>query len=603
VEQQRQEDFAVGLYSHNRAGARGPASSLRVAEQVIVGPDGALRGRGRVVAKNGDSSLLNPIFAWAGELLPGHREIWLGESAGTTKFNVVDPAGGALSTFDVSPFTTVEGAAVVHNALIMASANPVADGLRAYAGSIKAANFVPANCAVTQDSRTVTRAAGGFNANVDVGMILELPKIAITDSWQFAVVQKVVSDTQLLLDRPWPESTSAAITLTFRPVLGMNNIIISPAKWIYPMTILFNELGLRWVAYGGVPADTEPRPTTMSFNNGPDPVTGLIAHGWDGENRHNFPPEATGIALQRLRDREMLFTKHGIYIVSNMNLDITDLDGNPQHPIEEYSRELIAVTNKGIATWQNTLIVPCRDEIYMIDGISPPVAISAGIPWAKHVSDGAVIGWAAVHRGYYLLPLTVGGETFTYVIRLAPAATPSGAVFFPTTKIMPSITGSDVFHTKRGKNVKCWTSAGSTSLLCAGETLLSEATGIFDENVDGHGDDSDGVNGSVVLAAVEKWFEAGSKTTVRRVRVKYRMVQGDFGASTLAVSVFRGESSSFVFATPNGGDSDGDDWVAFDVNAMEGHSFRVRVAVVGGTPKVFELRGIELQYRSFGGGF
>lgn len=604
METQRAEDFSLGLYSHDRAGARSPSSSVRVAEQVIVAPDGRLRGRGRIVAKNGDSGFLIPRFVWAGEMLGGHRELWVGDAGGGNFWlNIVDPInGGALVSNFSTGLDTVEGAAVVHNALVMAPADPVANGLWAYAGSLKSSGANLANTQVTQDSRTVTRAAGGFNANCDIGTIVTIPNYSLADSYTFAVVQKVVSDTEILLDRPWNEAT-ALRTVNFAPLIQMRNATIAPAKWIYPMTVLFNEIAGRWVSYGGVPGNTEPRPTTMSFDAGPSPTTGFTQTTWEPQARHNFPPDATGVSLQRLRDREILFTKHGIYVISNMNLDITDLDGNPQHPIEEYSRELIAVTNKGVATWQNTLIVPCRDEIYLIDGISPPVPITAGIPWAKHVSDGAVIGWAAVHRGYYLIPITVGGETFTYVIRLTPVQTPSG-LYFPTTKIIPSITGSDVFHTKRGKNVVGWASAGPSSLLSIGETLLGEATGIFDENPDGHGDDSDGVAGSKVFAAVEKWFELGTKSVIRRVRVKYRLVDGDFGppAATVQVTVFRGESGNFSGTVANGTDMDGDDWKAFDLNGpLEESAVRVRVEVVGGTPKIFELRGIEVQYRSWGG--
>lgn len=605
MESQRSEDFSAGLFSHAGAGPRSPGQSVRLANDMLVMPDGTLRCRGVVDAKDSDTAMDLPLYAWSGEMAGGHREFYVGKDGADSQLVVVDPVGGgALQIHDVDGLDEVAGAAMVGLSLVMAPSTPATNGLFVYGGSLKAAVANLTNCDVVENSPVIHRAAGGFNANIDVGMIVTIPKYSLADSHSYAVVTRVISDTDLQINRPWNEAT-ATRTVTFSPVLKMVNG--GGIFWIYRMTTMFGEIAGRFFAYAGAGTDQTPQPnTTMTFSDGPNPDNSALRHNsWPGQNQHSFPADALGVAVSQLRDRVFLMTHAGIWVVSNMNLEITDLDGNPQHPIEQYSRELIPVTQRGIATWQNALIVPCRDAIYVTDGISAPINISAGLPWAKHVADHVDCGWATVFRGYYFLPVTIISQTWTYVIRLNGVQTPGGVVF-PVTKIQPCLAGTGAFGT-RGGNVRAWTTGSPTSLLCAGVNQLSEAATIFDDNTLGLEDDVNSGGLGTVTPQVDKWFEIGTKSVVRRVRVRYRLDAGDDNGnnspSVVVCSVFRGDTSFFRGAVNVGGESDGENWTAFDLTTpLEANSIRVRVEVSGGTPKVFEVYGIEPMYRAFGGG-
>jgi hypothetical protein len=193
------------------------------------------------------------------------------------------------------------------------------------------------------------------------------------------------------------------------------------------------------------------------------------------------------------------------------------------------------------------------------------------------------LGQAAVHQGYYLLPVekgTVAGsgkqEFTTYCFRLAPVQSARGIVF-PNTRFTCDVEG--------------YYSAGPTRLLAAGN-ILWDGGKLFDPVPSGNGDgDGSSVSGTVRTRP----FPIGEGAVAMRVRV--RMARD---GSIPSISVFRGDGSSFAANGDTVGPTRGDRWIAYDlVFPLSDSEPTVQIFLQG--PRRMALLGVELQYRALGG--
>jgi hypothetical protein len=131
---------------------------------------------------------------------------------------------------------------------------------------------------------------------------------------------------------------------------------------------------------------------------------------------HQLPGGVQIVGMEGLRDSVAVFTTDGIWIISNVAMDLTDAAGNVQHRLDQYSRDIVLWGNAGIAAWQGGLIVPAVDAIWQV---SLGVTSEAPQPFARltesidpmyldYVKRGYQPGLATVYRSHYMLPILDG---------------------------------------------------------------------------------------------------------------------------------------------------------------------------------------------------
>jgi hypothetical protein len=133
---------------------------------------------------------------------------------------------------------------------------------------------------------------------------------------------------------------------------------------------------------------------------------------------HQVPEGVRVIGLEGLRNALVAFTTGGVWVYSNIGVDLTDAAGNVQHRVDRYSRDLILWGDAGIAGWEGGLVVPALDDVWLMalgvasEAPSPFVRISEPITalYRSYVNAGYRPGQACVYRGHYFLPI-LNGET------------------------------------------------------------------------------------------------------------------------------------------------------------------------------------------------
>jgi hypothetical protein len=119
-----------------------------------------------------------------------------------------------------------------------------------------------------------------------------------------------------------------------------------------------------------------------------------------------LPSGSTVTGIAPVRSAVLIFGTRSVFLLSNVALDIVDANGNPQQSLQQLSD--IQVWGKaGLASWANAVIAPCRDEVYLLDGISAPVPMSRSISktYRSYVRAGYTPGRAEVTENHYLLPI------------------------------------------------------------------------------------------------------------------------------------------------------------------------------------------------------
>jgi hypothetical protein len=157
-------------------------------------------------------------------------------------------------------------------------------------------------------------------------------------------------------------------------------------------------------------------------------------------------PEGGVLGMMGLRDAVVIFTTMGVWIISNVGMNLTDATGNVQHRIDRYSRDLILWNANGLgAAYEGGLVVPARDGVYLLNYgvaseapqqftlISRPIANL----YRSYVDAGYIPGQPAVHRGSLFLPIrTTTGDFIDLLACRLDMTDASGARAFPWTRIL-----------------------------------------------------------------------------------------------------------------------------------------------------------------------
>lgn len=272
-----------------------------------------------------------------------------------------------------------------------------------YGGSRKTANYTTGTVTVTADSTTVTGSGTAWVGNIDAGMILDVAGNGR------AVVETVNSNTQLTLTGAWGGTTAAATAYSLVPY---STVSVVTGTWPDVRTYLAAAGNRLWVAQG-----SRVHFSTIAVSYPKFVETDYHEMGDGGEI----------LGLQATRDRLMVFTTAGIFLLSNIALDLTDAVGNPQHRLDHINQDLILWDDNGLTSWNNAIIAPCTDDVYLLDGVSAPVSLGGPIRtlYRSYVDAGYLLGLATVYREHYILPIVdeaTGVTATTLVCRLSGRA-------------------------------------------------------------------------------------------------------------------------------------------------------------------------------------
>lgn len=126
------------------------------------------------------------------------------------------------------------------------------------------------------------------------------------------------------------------------------------------------------------------------------------------------------VGLFAITDTLLVFTNYGLWTIANMAFDLTDAAGNIQQGLSLVVPGMSLTHEAGLTSYQNAVIAPCIDRIYLVDGVNRPIAISdsIGSTWGGYVASGYLPGGAKVFNSTLLLPvvmasLIVPGEGWT----------------------------------------------------------------------------------------------------------------------------------------------------------------------------------------------
>lgn len=343
--------------------------------------DGSAIKRGGTVAKTAAAFGTSGRWIWSGEFEAGARTVF----ASTDDFGVLGSDDATVVNLNDAGLTGPASAAFLEGMLFIG-------GGWIYGGSRMTANYSTGTVAVTEDSKTVTGTGTAFLANVDEGALFKI------SSGRLYVVADVVSDTVLTLRDPYEGSTDSGLAY------GAYRIYrIGQTTDPYIDSEHYATVGNRLIAVvdGHSIAASEPQK--------PHDQTATIVGGSPSEvpTIHESPEAVVIRGLSSIGNTLLVHTSGGTWTVEGLEFNIVDSYGTPQHRVRVLSRDMVIWGSAGIASWQQALILPCLDGIFMVDGISGPEPVSHPIDelYKDYVRRGYRPGGATVHRGHYLLPI------------------------------------------------------------------------------------------------------------------------------------------------------------------------------------------------------
>lgn len=354
-----------------------PGVGLYGAFNALFDDDGDVYRRGGVTRFL--SLAAAPTFLWSGWLgttycllIGNATKMWCGDGVGgvnTTWWFVTDLGGPGVAR-PVRP-------AIVSDLIFLPTGF-------VWGGSTKAA-YSTGTITTTVGSPIVTGAGTAFAANVEAGMFFTR---AGGNSHR---IKSVDSATQITLETP---STVAVAGSAY----SIANTLTAGLKPTVPLASAERHLGAifnRLVIGAG---------NIVTFSKAGDPFT------FDPTDYHKLPDGVRIVGIASIRDLLLVFTDAGLWSISGLAFDLTDDAGNPQQNLQRLTPEISLAEESGIVDWAGSLIVPCTDRVFLVDGLAPPVPISDSIQanYQGQFTNGARPGGAAVYRNHLFLPFMLG---------------------------------------------------------------------------------------------------------------------------------------------------------------------------------------------------
>jgi hypothetical protein len=205
-----------------------------------------------------------------------------------------------------------------------------------------------------------------------------------------AMIESVDSETQLTVRWEWLAGTGTGLAYLISPSVTLPVSVPSP--------VYYGSAAGRLLRTNG--------PNRMDFSP-------IDAHGqFDPNDYHLFKGNIIGFG--ELRDVALVFTTEGVDAISNMAFDLVDAaTGEEQQRHETVNEAMVLWDRRGIAEWAGALIVPCLDNIYLMDSLGAPTPIGDRILdlYLGYVRAGYQAGLADVFNGEYHLPILSGNMT------------------------------------------------------------------------------------------------------------------------------------------------------------------------------------------------
>src|ERR1019366_1542032 len=186
--------------------------------------------------------------------------------------------------------------------------------------------------------------------------------------------------------------------------------------------------------------------TTITLSQKATLTAGPVAGTAGLDNYHQLPDGVQITGMEGLRTSCVVFTTEGIWVIGNVNKNLTDEEGNIQQTLDRYSADAVLWGNNGVAGWSGGLVVPCKDAVYLLElGVSsekaaPFTPISGAIlnVYRGYVAAGYKPGVAAVYRGHYFLPILSGSTVIDMLVCRLDATGSKGGRTFPWTHLAGS---------------------------------------------------------------------------------------------------------------------------------------------------------------------
>lgn len=484
-----QEDFSSGAVP-SVAPHLIPANGVQQIRNGLLDEDGSIYRRGGSETHATHDEKLTML--WRGSLGPGLR---------------------TLAADDDSFLVDVAGVMTAVRAGGMAYPKPLAEtgrylfigGGYIYAGSLKTAPYTTGTVSVTNGSAVVTGSGTTWNTLVDAGMLFQRGNERV---YRIASVDSV---TQVTLAEPYEGTTAAGLAYTFSPLYPMTTADPYPRAEIYAVAqnrLVWAEGNLLKFAplVAGFPANHNAHDSVDEWEL-PEPIVG---HTEVGANL-------------------LVFTTAGTWILQGIGYEIVDSAGNPQQRLTKLSDHVL-LDGAGIAYWEQGVIAPTTDGVFLFDGISAPVRLSGNIDsdYRAYVRLGYRAGQATVFNSHYFLPLisSTSDPKRLYSVQLDRQA-------FDRRR---RITHPWSWHDGSGAELSALVSdlsADRKPLLLGAQANAAgdvvDITGYFSPTVD-NGVDSDGT--AFDFDVITRDFSTGNGTdnSVRKLRARYEMA-GAVGAA------------------------------------------------------------------------
>lgn len=377
-----QEDFRAGIVRHVAPNLIPPHGAYDI-DNALVGEDGSAHRRGGSSWHSGAAFGTRLTGIWDGHLNPGRRTL----VANPTDFGVLDANDSTVVNLGSDGLADPVAMALIEDMLFIG-------GGYIYGGSRKALSYSAGTVSVTNASKVVTGTTTAFLANVDPGMLFQ------RGSERVYVIASVDSDTQLTLRDAYEGTTAAGQAYTAHNIYKMT--AADPYKeTLSILAVVANRLiGLKGTT---VFVSDIGKPHKWTHTIGGTEVAAEV------EIAEGIRITGLGVIGQLL----LVFTTGGVWVIDGLAFDITDDLGNANYREQVLSRDLVLFGQAGIAEWEQALVVPCINGVYLLDGVSRPVRLSRSIdPLYRGYTEGSYLpGGAATFQNHYLLPILRGDGT------------------------------------------------------------------------------------------------------------------------------------------------------------------------------------------------
>jgi hypothetical protein len=568
------------------------AGAIRTTPRHLIPDNGFYRGQNALLDDDGAAYRRGPAvyqatgilvsgglrFVWDGHLIPGQRTLFASSSKFGTLLadNSVADLGGAGMAFP--------GTVAVQDGIVFLSGGVM------YGGSRMTADYSTGTVTTTQGSKTITGSGTLWATAADAGMLMRF-----TGSSRYYVVQSVDSNTGITLAQPYEPASGAGLTYTLSRLGGA-------ATHGAPVVDLYAASAGRLIAASC---------RKIQFSKGIDPATSsLRTHVWDADDVQEVPYGSEIVALATIRDQLLIFTTQGVWTLSNLAFNIVDAAGNPQQRLGLLDPGLVAWGNSGIAPFRTGVIVPGQDDIYLVDGSSPPEPISRGFTplYREYVRLGHRPGGATVFNGHYFLPIldATAAVVDCLVVRVDRAVQTRLGIVFPMTQFTHGAGETRALARRSTPN-----SAGQLLSAAIGGRLM-DLSNCFRPGVLGAPVDA---TGSLYPFEVEtRSFRVAG--TARRLRVRYELeTAAGYDPAELSASISVGKTETnlpkwgavnwgaFNWSDSSQGEyspmsgvappSDGTKPYTFDGPSRFGHYVRYRITQTAPCQKL-TLRSVEI---------